>query len=798
MPGGYHDRDSRHGSFPPKNRNGKSYRPILPSTASPRTPTPAVKVSNRPSDKGTLAPSLFQSKSTAVRAIPAKISDPRDAQKIPVALDRQSPFTTPSKPVKLEPRANSDPNHDKMSRKLDSVASLNDLLAKEKQSQESASQSRKPVRGVLSKTKQEAFDPRAPDSESDASSASSSDDDSDDDTSSAPNFLNKINGQASSKPASTPLKKAKRGKDDEVADSDVEREASAAKVPSTKKAPVRPESSSEEESGPESSDSESEAEEPKKAQASKASTSSSSASEDESEDESGSEAETKKPAGKAAEKAAPVPMDISSDDQSGSESEDEESEVEESAKKPAAKPAVNGKTKAKPTKPVAPPSEASEGSAGEEGAESQGSEASDASDDEAATVAPKHKGKGLDVAGFVGAGKDFVLRQAQGDEDGKDMADFFAKAKLDGKQIWCFTAPASIPISVIEKLEIPMDKAQNGDVILKHNAEDYTVALDAGASTSIELVIPNKKGTRYDTAPQKVENVLHFKRVTQLTGASERPAAGPDAPRPQPSGMKARFRPIGVPNDTPMGKIGFDASDSEDDVEMASAPPAKKTKRVSLSQDSMDIDEPTPKSAKKSKKAREPKAVEPSQASVIEVPNSQPLPTRAKKTKKRRDSIESISSVGSNPKPQNKSTTVTPDAKKASKRKHSEDDQAAQQAKDIASAEKKAKKLKRDDSTEGSARKVTAIPPPTIPSANYSFSSLPASSPAAATPQTKTKSSKKTKETPVPTPSIRRESAVPLPQSSLKQSASAETPKKEKRRRRKSEAKETPVAASQD
>ncbi|KZL72063.1 dna-directed rna polymerase i subunit [Colletotrichum incanum] len=798
----------------PENGSGKSFmRARAPTMPSPNSPGKPGTTAATPAAPGIHRVAVAPAVATPprVRATLAMAESLQDPRKFPAAPN--SSITTPSihsTPVsRLAPPTTPGTMS---SRKLDGVHSLSAML--EKQSQEpTLSQSKsKFARSTQPKAKNEKkFDPRAADSDEDEDT-SSSDSSDDDDGPTVPTFVNKLNGQSSSsKPAGTPLKKAKRGKEDEVADSDVERKTSSAKPTSTKKAPVKPESSSEE------SSSESEAE----VEASDSSDSSS---------ESESESNEKKPAPKAPAKVAPT------NGASTTSSSESESESEDEAAKPAAKPAVNGTKATKPASTSSSETSSSdEEESDEEEEEGSGSEedsSDEESDKEAANesvaVTARRNSKDLSVPGFVG--KDFVLRQAQGDEDGKDMNDFFAKAKLDGKQLWYFTAPASIPINVVEKLQIPMDKAQNGDAIFKHNSEDYTVGFDVG-STAVQLLIPNKKGTRYEQG-----NEPRAPRSIQ-----------PNAARPQPPGLRARFHPIGVSDDTPLGTIGFDASsDSEEDVDMAPAPAlpsnSKKSKRAStqpaVSQDdAMDIDEPTPKSAKKDKKkpktTRDP--VQDSQSTVIEVPNSQPLPSKKeRRSKKRRDSIESISSVGSNPKPTllkgQKGAVATPDqSKKASKRKvpADEEENSAQLAKEAASADKKAKKLKRDaenssqEAGQASAKKVTAIPPPTIPKASYSFSNLPAGSspaPQISTPQPKAKSKgpKKSKgdepvipsssqtasarkETPVQPPSVRRESTVPIPQVPSKSSPAAEeTPKKEKRKRRKSEKTEEPKSAKKE
>ncbi|KAJ0162634.1 hypothetical protein CTA2_4246 [Colletotrichum tanaceti] len=798
---------------PLKNSGGKTLMrnrvTDAPSPSSPKASTsphtPMNKTQNAVNRPGVAIAPAAATTPHSVRANPANISEPlQDPRKFPAAPN--SMVTTPSvhsSPV-LRPALRTTPGT-MSSRKLDGVHSLNAIM--EKQSQQPTISQSKPrfARAAQSKANAEkAFDPRAANSDDDEDTSSSSDD-SDVDGPSVPSFVNKINGQASSaKPAGTPLKKTKRDKEDEVADSDVERKAPPAK----KKTPVKPESSSDE------SSSESEAE----AEASDSSDSSS---------DSESESDKKKSASKLPAKGVSTTSSSDSSSESESESEDEAAKPT----KPATKPVING-TRA--TKPVSISSgEASSSSDEEKSADEQEKEDSSDEDsdneaaDQSAAVAARRNSSDLSVPGFVG--KDFVLRQAQGDEDGKDMSDFFAKAKLDGKQLWYFTAPAAIPINVVEKLQIPMDKAQNGDAIFQHNSEDYTVGFDVGSTA-------------------KIDKVLHVKRVTQLVGSEPRAARSiqPNVPRPQPPGLKARFHPIGVPDDIPLGKIGFDknGSDSDEDVDMAPVPvlpsSSKKSKRASTQaavslEDAMDIDEPTPKSAKKDKKkskaAQDP--VLDSQSTVIEVPNSQPLPsTKDKQSKKRRDSIESISSVGSNPKPKllkgQKSTVTTPDqSKKASKRKvpADEEDPSAQLVKEAASAEKKAKKLKRAAESsvpevgQASAKKVTAIPPPTIPKAGYSFSNISDRSsptPQISTPQPKStsKGSKKSKgdepatsstsqaasarkETPIQPPTIRRQSSLST-QVPLKPSPAAEETPKEKRKRRKSEKAEEPKSSKKE
>jgi len=92
----------------------------------------------------------------------------------------------------------------------------------------------------------------------------------------------------------------------------------------------------------------------------------------------------------------------------------------------------------------------------------------------------------------------FELRKADQGTDASDVVRTFRKAQLEGKQLFYFTVPASVPITVIEKMEIPLERAQLGLPIFSHDGEDYGVTLDdAVTSQTIKLMIPHKGGDKY-------------------------------------------------------------------------------------------------------------------------------------------------------------------------------------------------------------------------------------------------------------------------------------------------------------
>lgn len=100
---------------------------------------------------------------------------------------------------------------------------------------------------------------------------------------------------------------------------------------------------------------------------------------------------------------------------------------------------------------------------------------------------------------------DFHLRKLDGSIGASDVAGFFEKAQMEDKQIWYITAPASLPVTVVQDLTIPLDSAQKGLPVLTHNGDDYRLAFDdPAAASSFRLLIPNKKGHEYSERKQQL------------------------------------------------------------------------------------------------------------------------------------------------------------------------------------------------------------------------------------------------------------------------------------------------------
>lgn len=87
------------------------------------------------------------------------------------------------------------------------------------------------------------------------------------------------------------------------------------------------------------------------------------------------------------------------------------------------------------------------------------------------------------------------------------VARVFQKAKAEGKQIWYFTAPKSVPIEVIQKhtfsssdqLQATMDKIRAGEPIFTHEGADYGVHTGEQVNHAIKVMIPGNAGTNYET-----------------------------------------------------------------------------------------------------------------------------------------------------------------------------------------------------------------------------------------------------------------------------------------------------------
>ncbi|KAI0381446.1 DNA-directed RNA polymerase I subunit RPA34.5-domain-containing protein [Hypomontagnella monticulosa] len=153
----------------------------------------------------------------------------------------------------------------------------------------------------------------------------------------------------------------------------------------------------------------------------------------------------------------------------------------------------------------------------------------------------------------------FVLRKASSDNPGKEVTEFLSKSNLEGKQVWYFTAPASLPITVLKDMQIDLSKVQSGEALLNHKGDDYGLDLEANATnTQIQLLIPSQAGDNYTALNRGIDSTVHIRHIAKFGPGSATSATAtkdynpiPKPIREQPQGLKPRFTPIGVPNPTP-------------------------------------------------------------------------------------------------------------------------------------------------------------------------------------------------------------------------------------------------------
>ncbi|KAK6085273.1 DNA-directed RNA polymerase I subunit [Seiridium cupressi] len=295
----------------------------------------------------------------------------------------------------------------------------------------------------------------------------------------------------------------------------------------------------------------------KKAIAKKPASNSSSDDSSDSESESDSDDKSAKPAPKpsATKKAEPVQASSATSD---SESEsDSDSDSDAGAKVTSIAGAIA--TKASQAKATLSAKESSKHA--KESSESGSDSEADDEADSRAVARVNGASETTDIAKPEWLSKsDFMLRKASSENPGKEVSEFLSKSNLEGKQVWYFTAPASLPITVIKDMEIDLAKAQSGGAILNHQGDAYGLDLEPYTTSSqIQLLIPSKGGDKYNNLNRAIDSTVHLRRIAEFGGASKVSSTATDQyvrqPKPireQPKNLKARFTPIGVPTKKPV------------------------------------------------------------------------------------------------------------------------------------------------------------------------------------------------------------------------------------------------------
>ncbi|OOQ86538.1 hypothetical protein PEBR_21171 [Penicillium brasilianum] len=204
-------------------------------------------------------------------------------------------------------------------------------------------------------------------------------------------------------------------------------------------------------------------------------------------------------------------------------------------------------------------------------------------------------------------------------------------SNLRGKQVFHITAPSFLPLSKVK--EITMSKVLKGEPILAYDGKSYGIPADSINDNDPEGKTLLVYDESTETYCNKSDHIQSF-HVQELIGLPEKAAKSAAAtieklrdfvkpPRPQPKGMKMRFRPVGSLPSEPETLGVSSESESEEpqikaparskrkhphtegDATQASAEPRKKSKKHT--QENADDEERSQKKSKKSHKDREEK-----------------------------------------------------------------------------------------------------------------------------------------------------------------------------------------------
>ena len=150
----------------------------------------------------------------------------------------------------------------------------------------------------------------------------------------------------------------------------------------------------------------------------------------------------------------------------------------------------------------------------------------------------------------------------------------FQNTQLGGQQVWHITAPFNVPLSSLT--ELTLSSISSRDHVLTHKGIPYILSEDETVNAdSTALLMPSKDG--YSKAQAGVSRTLHLQQkidlpnisnlqASQATGsnaAGDIAQASVSTVRPQPKGLRMRYKPPGFGTGRP-GRIGS-GSESGDD-----------------------------------------------------------------------------------------------------------------------------------------------------------------------------------------------------------------------------------------
>ena len=141
------------------------------------------------------------------------------------------------------------------------------------------------------------------------------------------------------------------------------------------------------------------------------------------------------------------------------------------------------------------------------------------------------------------------------------LSEVLAPSYLQGKQLWHITAPESVPISLIK--EVSTENIGNGSSILEHRGAKYGLVPESEfeQASGRSLLLPSTQTNNYRHSKTTFTRKLHLQQLVSLPNRAFDPSAHPNrsasasdayrmTPRQQPEGLRMRYRPFGVSDDS--------------------------------------------------------------------------------------------------------------------------------------------------------------------------------------------------------------------------------------------------------
>ncbi|XMA14485.1 hypothetical protein WAI453_007276 [Rhynchosporium graminicola] len=144
-----------------------------------------------------------------------------------------------------------------------------------------------------------------------------------------------------------------------------------------------------------------------------------------------------------------------------------------------------------------------------------------------------------------------------------DVSQKLKSSSLEGKQIWYFTAPASVPIGSVKAMNL-LD-AKSGKTVLTYDGDDYGFLKDTVEDTTYTRIMVPSSNAGYKATSKSIDQVFHLQQVARDPTSVHPTRATIPAKKPirqQPRGLKMRFHPVGF-GDAQPGTIGSSSSDEE-------------------------------------------------------------------------------------------------------------------------------------------------------------------------------------------------------------------------------------------